>query len=77
METICRYSLPVVTVVFNNGGIYRGDDVNRNAGTDPAPTVLTADARYDKMIEAFGGKGYHVDDPEALAQGSFRCPRFG
>ncbi|WP_035366814.1 thiamine pyrophosphate-dependent enzyme, partial [Acetobacter pasteurianus] len=23
METICRYKLPVVVIVFNNGGIYR------------------------------------------------------
>ena len=32
IETICRYSLPIVIVVFNNGGIYRGDDVNRSGG---------------------------------------------
>ena len=25
VETICRYQLPVITVVFNNGGIYQGD----------------------------------------------------
>lgn len=28
LETICRYKLPVVTVIMNNGGVYRGDDVN-------------------------------------------------
>ena len=39
IETICRYNLPIVTVVFNNGGIYRGDDVNRSGGADPAPTA--------------------------------------
>jgi len=33
IETICRYHLPIVTVVFNNGGIYRGDDVNRGGIT--------------------------------------------
>src|SRR5437899_4161346 len=38
--TICRYHLPIVTVVFNSGGIYRGDDINRSGGADPAPTVL-------------------------------------
>jgi len=68
IETICRYRLPVVTIVFNNGGIYRGDDVNSNGGTDPAPTALMRDARYDKLIEAFGGVGYHAVDPHELAK---------
>jgi oxalyl-CoA decarboxylase len=68
IETICRYHLPIVTVVFNNGGIYRGDDVNRTGGTDPAPTVLMKQARYDKLIEAFGGVGYNALDPQGLAK---------
>jgi oxalyl-CoA decarboxylase len=68
IETICRYRLPIVTVVFNNGGIYRGDGVNHGGGADPAPTVLMKDARYDKMIEAFGGVGHHVVDPQGLAK---------
>src|ERR1700757_3300422 len=57
IETICRYELPVVTVIFNNGGIYRGDDVNHSGGADPSPTVLLKNARYDKLIEHFGGTG--------------------
>lgn len=28
LETICRYQLPVTTVIMNNGGVYRGNDVN-------------------------------------------------
>ena len=68
LETICRYRLPIVTVVFNNGGIYRGDGVNHGGGADPAPTVLMKDARYDKMIEAFGGVGHHVVDRQGLAK---------
>ena len=68
LETICRYSLPVVTIVFNNGGIYRGDDVNRAGGTDPSPTVLNKDTRYDKLIEAFGGTGHHVTDTQGLTK---------
>ena len=68
LETICRYRLPIVTVIFNNGGIYRGDGVNHGGGADPAPTVLMKDARYDKMIEAFGGVGHHVVDPQGLAK---------
>jgi oxalyl-CoA decarboxylase len=68
IETICRYQLPIVTVVFNNGGIYRGDDVNHTGGADPAPTVLMKQARYERLIEAFGGVGYSVLGPQALAK---------
>jgi oxalyl-CoA decarboxylase len=67
LETVCRYSLQIVTIIFNNGGVYRGDDVNRSGGSDPAPTVLMK-ARYDKLIEAYGGTGYHVTDPQALTK---------
>ncbi len=68
IETICRYNLPVVVVVFNNGGIYRGDDINRSGGADPAPTVLMKQAHYEKLIEAFGGKGHYVVDSQGLAK---------
>src|SRR5579884_3311589 len=60
VETICRYNLPVCIVVFNNNGIYRGTDVNPGGGTDPATTAFVKDARYDRIIEAFGGVGAHV-----------------
>jgi oxalyl-CoA decarboxylase len=56
-ETICRYRLPVIVVILNNGGVYRGDEA---FGDDPAPTVLNAAARHELIAEAFGGKGYHV-----------------
>jgi oxalyl-CoA decarboxylase len=65
LETICRYKLPIVVVVFNNGGIYKGDSVNTTSD-DPPPTALMLDARYDKLIEAFGGTGYYATDPEQL-----------
>jgi oxalyl-CoA decarboxylase len=68
IETICRYHLPIVVVVFNNGGIYRGDDVNQGGGADPSPTVLMKNARYDKLIEAFDGTGHHVTDPRSLTK---------
>jgi oxalyl-CoA decarboxylase len=68
IETICRYNLPVCVVVFNNGGIYRGTDVNPTGGADVATTVFVKDARYDKMMEAFGGVGVHVTSPEALSR---------
>lgn len=67
LETICRYELPVTTVIFNNNGVYRGTDVNPTGGKDVAPTVFVKNARYDKMIEAFGGIGYHVTTPAEMS----------
>src|SRR3546814_5232690 len=55
VETICRYNLPVCVVIFNNDGIYRGTDVNA-ASADPATTAFVKGARYDRMMEAFGGE---------------------
>ena len=66
IETICRYNLPVCVVIFNNDGIYRGTDVNRGGGSDPATTVFVKGARYDKMIEAFGGHGVNATSPDEL-----------
>jgi oxalyl-CoA decarboxylase len=66
IETICRYDLPVCVVIFNNDGIYRGTDVNRGGGSDPATTVFVKGARYDKMIEAFGGVGVNATTPDEL-----------
>jgi oxalyl-CoA decarboxylase len=65
LETVCRYRLPVVVIVLNNGGVYRGDGAN-TMSADPAPTTLMANARYDRLIEAFGGKGYHVTTPAQI-----------
>jgi oxalyl-CoA decarboxylase len=65
IETICRYKLPVCVVVFNNDGIYRGTDVNA-ASSDPATTVFVKGARYDRMIDAFGGIGVNATSPDEL-----------
>jgi oxalyl-CoA decarboxylase len=66
VETICRYKLPVCIVIFNNDGIYRGTDVNRAGGSDPATTVFVKGARYDKMMDAFGGTGVNATSPDEL-----------
>ena len=68
VETICRYNLPVCVVVFNNNGVYKGTDVNASGGADVAPTVFVKGARYDKIMEAFGGVGVHVTTPAELTQ---------
>jgi oxalyl-CoA decarboxylase len=65
LETICRYRLPIVVIVLNNGGVYRGDAIN-TVSTDASPTTLMLNARHDRLIEAFGGKGYRATTPAQL-----------
>jgi len=65
VETICRYHLPVCIVIMNNNGVYKGTDVNPRGG-DLAPTVFVKDARYEKLMEAFGGVGAYARTPAEL-----------
>src|SRR5438477_4232991 len=66
VQTIGRYSLPVFVVLLNNNGVYRGNEVNPSGGADPSPLVFVKDARYEKLMEAFGGVGKHVTMPQEL-----------
>jgi oxalyl-CoA decarboxylase len=68
VETICRYDLPVCIVIMNNNGVYKGTDVDPT-GRDPAPTVFVKNARYDRIIEAFGGVGVNATTPAELRKG--------
>jgi 2-hydroxyacyl-CoA lyase 1 len=66
METVCRHKMNVKVVVLNNGGIGSGVaelPADLQKGT---ANLLTVGCRYDKMMEAFGGKGYFVTDPKDL-----------
>jgi oxalyl-CoA decarboxylase len=76
VETICRYHLPVCIVVMNNNGVYKGTDVDPN-GRDPAPTVFVKGARYDKLMEAFGGVGVHATTPAELRKAMEEAIRSG
>ena len=69
VETICRYNLPVCVVIMNNNGVYRGTDVNPTGGADVAPTVFVKNARYDMLMQAFGGVGVNATTPAELRQG--------
>ncbi|KAK7109673.1 hypothetical protein V1264_013673 [Littorina saxatilis] len=67
IESIARYQLPVVIIIFNNNGISFGlknevwDVVAEGDRTlSVPPTALAPDTRYEKLIEAFGGSGYLV-----------------
>ena len=62
VATICRYKLPVTVVIFNNGGIYNGIGVDPSGKDAPAPTTLDISAQYNLIGEAFGAKGYRVDN---------------
>ena len=76
VETICRYDLPVCVIVFNNNGVYRAPTSTRRGG-DVAPTVFVKGARYDKMMEAFGGVGVNATDRRRAAEGPDRGRRLG
>jgi len=66
-ETCLRFKLPVTVVVGNDAawGQIRGPQV-MIFGQERAPATKLAPTRYDKVVEAFGGRGYHVEDPTAL-----------
>ncbi|CAM6009527.1 unnamed protein product [Sphagnum balticum] len=71
VETLVRYNLPVIVIIFNNNGVYGGDrrtpeEISGPHKDDPAPTSFVPEARYDLVMEAFGGKGYIVRTPKEL-----------
>ena len=68
IETACRYKLPIKIVVLNNGGIGAGLD-ELPEETDIPAFALTPGARYDKVMESFGGKGIYIEDPAQLREG--------
>ncbi len=65
IETACRYKLPIKIVVLNNGGIGQGIAEMPSEGQIP-PGILSIGARDDLMMEAFGGKGFYLEDPAEL-----------
>jgi oxalyl-CoA decarboxylase len=77
VETICRYNLPVCVIVMNNNGVYRGTDVNPSGTPDVAPTVFVKGARYDKLMEAFGGVGVTATTPDELSSALNEAIRSG
>ena len=73
VEVAVRHKLPITWIVFNNNGIGGGPATLPEDAPLP-PGAFVPNARYDKVIEAFGGKGYHVETPEqfrAALQESF------
>jgi acetolactate synthase-1/2/3 large subunit len=67
LDSCIRFKLPVVVVVANDAawGQIRGPQV-MIFGAERAPATKLAPTRYDKIVEAMGGRGYHVEDPAEL-----------
>ena len=65
VEVAVRHKLPITWIVFNNNGIGGGPS-NLPDGASYPPNAFVPNARYDKVMEAFGGKGYHAETPQEL-----------
>jgi acetolactate synthase-1/2/3 large subunit len=81
-DTALRFKLPMVCVVGNDAawGQIRLPQVQFH-GEDKSPATLLAPTRYDKVVQALGGYGEHVEDPSqirgalerAVASGTVAC----
>jgi len=66
-ETAVRFKLPMVVVVGNDAAWGQILIPQRNLyGEDKSPATRLAPTRYDRVVEAFGGRGEHVEDPADL-----------
>lgn len=66
-ETCVRFGMKVTVVVGNDAawGQIRGPQVML-FGAERAPATKLAPVRYDRVVEAFGGVGFHVDNIDSL-----------
>lgn len=67
-ETLTRFGL-AVTIVIGNDGAWGEIRIPQKAiyGNDAEVATRLASSRYDRLTEAFGGRGEHVERPEQLA----------
>jgi acetolactate synthase-1/2/3 large subunit len=66
-ETAVRFELPMVVVVGNDAAWGQILIPQRAMhGEDRAVATRLASTRYDRIVEAMGGRGEHVDDPKDL-----------
>jgi len=66
IETMCRYKMDIIVVIINNNGISRGLDSLTEFADNPPFFAYTPSARYEKIAEAFGGKGFMVTKPSEI-----------
>ncbi len=81
-ETAVRFGLPMVVVVGNDAAWGQIHIPQRGLyGEDHAVATKLAPTRYDRVVEALGGRGEHVEDPadlepaleRAFASGTVYC----
>ncbi len=67
METAVRFKLPMTVVIGNDGGWgqIRNPQLSFFGAERQVATSLPF-TRFDKMVEALGGKGVHVTEPKQL-----------
>lgn len=74
MDTAVRHHIPVVVVVSNNGGWNTTQNPYREGR--PRPGRNLGFTRYDKVVEALGGYGEFVENPEDIRgalERAFKC----
>jgi 2-hydroxyacyl-CoA lyase 1 len=65
VEVACRYGMPITFIILNNNGIGGGPGtIDRSRPI--LPVAYVPNARYEKVIEAFGGDGYFVETPDQI-----------
>ncbi len=66
-ETAVRFRLPMVVVVGNDAAWGQILIPQRALyGEEKSPATRLAPTRYDRVVEALGGEGEHVEDPKGL-----------
>ena len=65
VEVACRLNMPITFIILNNNGISGGPSV-MDPNRPPMPNAYIPNARYERVIEAFGGDGYFVEQPQDL-----------
>ena len=66
-DTAVRFNLPIVTIVGNDAawGQIRGPQIAM-LGEERAVATGLAPTRYDRVVEALGGWGAHVETPDGI-----------
>ena len=64
IETAVRFKLPIVWVVFQNANIDKW--VRQYVDGEENPDDFTPSMRFDLMMEAFGGHGEYVEQPDEI-----------